>query len=147
MATSTPAGTDDVDGNAWRATSTAPPQRGRCFSDELGEPVGIPVNVGRITADVAQPDCWTFRTFDLRRWGVFLNSATRREAFVVQVADLYTEQVLPGEPLRFENVNISPGEPLQIDIHITGKNEAADPRYMVGIDRIEVETAKKPAGD
>ena len=58
-------------------------------------------------------------------------------------SDLYTEKVLPGEPLRFENVNISPNEPLQIDVHITGKNEAADPGYMVGIDRIEVEAVKE----
>ena len=61
----------------------------------------------------------------------------------MQEADLYTEQVLPGEPLRFENVNISPSEPLQIDIHITGTNPAALPRHMVGIDRIEL---KKSAG-
>jgi len=65
----------------------------------------------------------------------------------LQEADLYTEQVLPGEPLRFRNVNTSPSEPLQIDIHITGKNQAAEPRYMVGIDRIEVEAAKKPSSD
>ncbi|MDF1858706.1 MAG: FG-GAP-like repeat-containing protein [Verrucomicrobiales bacterium] len=52
--------------------------------------------------------------------------------------DFYTETVLPGEPIRFENVNISPSEPLQIDVHITGKNPEALPSYMVGIDRIEV---------
>jgi len=56
----------------------------------------------------------------------------------LQEADFYTEKVLPGEPLRFERVNVSPSEPLQIDIHLTGKNEAALPRYMVGIDRIEI---------
>lgn len=54
-------------------------------------------------------------------------------------SDLYTEEVLPGTPLLFEKVNVSPGEPLQIDIHITGANDAAVPRYMVGVDRIEVE--------
>ncbi len=53
-------------------------------------------------------------------------------------SDLYTEQVLPGEPLHFEKINVSPTEPLQIDIHLTGKNSEALPRYMVGIDRIEV---------
>ncbi|MEM1294576.1 MAG: PVC-type heme-binding CxxCH protein [Verrucomicrobiota bacterium] len=57
-------------------------------------------------------------------------------------ADFYTENVRQGTPLRFESVNISPSEPLQIDIHITGKNESAIPRYMVGIDRIEIEGAK-----
>lgn len=54
-------------------------------------------------------------------------------------ADLYTEAVLPGAPIHFDKVNVSPSEPLQIDIHITGKNDAALDRYMVGIDRIEVE--------
>ena len=57
-------------------------------------------------------------------------------------ADLYTEKVLPGAPIRFENVNVSPGEPLQIDVHLTGANPAALPRYMFGLDRIEVEAAK-----
>jgi putative heme-binding domain-containing protein len=52
--------------------------------------------------------------------------------------DFYTKNVLPGEPIRFEKVNISPSEPLQIDVHITGKNPEALPGYMVGIDRIEV---------
>lgn len=54
-------------------------------------------------------------------------------------ADFYSEAVLQGEPIRFEGVNISPSEPLQIDIHITGANAEAKPSYMVGIDRIEVE--------
>jgi len=58
-------------------------------------------------------------------------------------ADLYTPKVLPGEPIRFENVTVSPGEALQVDVHITGKNEAALPRYMVGIDRIEVAPAEE----
>ena len=53
--------------------------------------------------------------------------------------DLYSEAVKPGEPIRFEGVNISPSEPLQIDIHITGANPQAKPSHMVGIDRIEVE--------
>jgi putative membrane-bound dehydrogenase-like protein len=60
----------------------------------------------------------------------------------LQEADLYSEGVLPGESLRFEKVNVSPGEPLQIDIHIIGKNEAALARYMVGFDRFEIEVAK-----
>ena len=54
-------------------------------------------------------------------------------------ADFYSKDVVQGEPIVFDNVNISPSEPLQIDIHITGKNEEATPRYMVGIDRIEVQ--------
>jgi putative membrane-bound dehydrogenase-like protein len=53
--------------------------------------------------------------------------------------DWYSLKVLPGDPVRFEKVNVSPTEPLQIDIHITGKNAEALERYMVGIDRIEVE--------
>ena len=53
--------------------------------------------------------------------------------------DFYSEPVKQGEPIQFGGVNISPNEPLQIDIHITGKNPAALDRYMVGIDRIEVE--------
>jgi len=57
-------------------------------------------------------------------------------------ADLYSEKVLPGSPLTFEKVNVSPSEPLQIDIHLTGKNAIALPRYMFGLDRIEVEAVK-----
>jgi putative membrane-bound dehydrogenase-like protein len=53
--------------------------------------------------------------------------------------DFYSEQVVQGEPIRFDGVNISPSEPLQIDLHITGKNPEALDRYMVGIDRIEVQ--------
>lgn len=56
----------------------------------------------------------------------------------VRIADLYSDSVLPGDPLHFKKVNISPAEPLHIDIHITGANPAAVPRYMVGIDRIEL---------
>ena len=55
--------------------------------------------------------------------------------------DFYTPEVLPGDPIRFEKVNVSPSEPLQVDIHITGANASALPRYMVGIDRIEVQEA------
>ena len=57
-------------------------------------------------------------------------------------ADLYSEKVLPGAPLVFEKVNVSPSEPLQIDIHLTGANAVATPRYMFGLDRIEVEAVK-----
>ncbi|MGJ8696289.1 MAG: PVC-type heme-binding CxxCH protein [Verrucomicrobiaceae bacterium] len=57
----------------------------------------------------------------------------------LQEADWFSKKVLPGEPVRFEKVNVSPGEPMQIDIHITGKNPEAVPGYMVGLDRIEVE--------
>lgn len=56
--------------------------------------------------------------------------------------DFYNKQVRQGEPIRFEKVNVSPTEPLQIDIHLTGKNAEALPRYMVGIDRIEVEQSE-----
>jgi len=37
---------------------------------------------------------------------------------------------------------VSPSEPLRIDIHLTGKNEIALPRFMVGLDRMEVEAMK-----
>lgn len=63
----------------------------------------------------------------------------------LQEADFYTPDVLPGEPLHFKNVNVSPSEPLQIDIHITGQNKAAvKGRFFVGIDRFEaIESAEK----
>jgi putative heme-binding domain-containing protein len=57
-------------------------------------------------------------------------------------ADLYSEKVLPVAPLVFEKVNVSPSEPLQIDIHLTGANAIATPRYMFGLDRIEVTEVK-----
>jgi len=60
----------------------------------------------------------------------------------LQEADFYTEEVLPGAPVVFKNVNVSPSEPLQVDIHIIGKNEAALARYMLGIDRVEIEAVK-----
>jgi len=56
----------------------------------------------------------------------------------LQEADFYSTAVAQGDPIHFKNVNVSPGEPLQIDIHITGTNPSATPRYMIGIDRIEV---------
>ena len=52
----------------------------------------------------------------------------------LQEADLYSEEVLPGAPVVFKNMNVSPSEPLQVDIHIIGKNKAALARYMPGID-------------
>ncbi|MFT6863106.1 MAG: putative heme-binding domain-containing protein, partial [Akkermansiaceae bacterium] len=61
----------------------------------------------------------------------------------LQEVDLYTIEVVPGAPMVFKNVNVSPGEPLQIDVHLTGKNEAALPRYMFGMDRIEVKKSTK----
>jgi hypothetical protein len=60
----------------------------------------------------------------------------------LQEADLYTKEVLPGIPLTFRNVNVSPGEPLQVDVHIVGKNESADPAFMVGIDRLEAKRSE-----
>ncbi len=58
-------------------------------------------------------------------------------------ADLYDEKVLPAAPIHFEKVNVSPGEPLQIDVHLTGANPLAKPSYMFGLDRIEVAPVKK----
>jgi putative membrane-bound dehydrogenase-like protein len=52
-------------------------------------------------------------------------------------ADLYTRGVLPAPEMRFEKVNVSPGEPLQIDVHLTGANPQAKPSHMFGLDRIE----------
>ena len=52
----------------------------------------------------------------------------------LQEADPYSEEVLPGAPVVFKNMNISPSEPLQVDIHIIGKNKAALARYIPGID-------------
>jgi putative membrane-bound dehydrogenase-like protein len=57
-------------------------------------------------------------------------------------ADLYTERVLPAAPIRFEKVNVSPAEPLQVDVHIVGSNAAALPRHLFGLDRIEAEPVK-----
>jgi putative heme-binding domain-containing protein len=57
-------------------------------------------------------------------------------------ADLYTPGVLPAPEMRFEKVNVSPGEPLQIDVHLTGANPAAKPSYLFGLDRIEAVPAK-----
>lgn len=55
---------------------------------------------------------------------------------------LYSKNVLPGKALTFENVNVSPGEPLKAAVQVTGKNDQAAPNYIVGIDRIEVRPAR-----
>lgn len=59
----------------------------------------------------------------------------------IRVADLYTEKVLPGDVILFEKVTVSPNEALKIVIEISGKNAAALPAYMFGLDRIEVSPA------
>ena len=51
-------------------------------------------------------------------------------------------KVLPAAPIRFEKVNVSPGEPLQIDVHLTGANPQAKPSYMFGLDRVEAAPVK-----
>ncbi len=56
----------------------------------------------------------------------------------LQTADLYNADVKQGEPLTFSGINVSPTEPLQIDIHITGKNEKSV-GFQVGLDRFELE--------
>jgi len=66
------------------------------------------------------------------------NTVTRIGFSHREQLDFYTEQVLPGDSIRFENVNISPSEPIRIDVHTTGINGNALPHYMVGIDRFEV---------
>jgi putative heme-binding domain-containing protein len=53
-------------------------------------------------------------------------------------ADLYGKSVLPGEPVRFNEVSVSPSEPLRIVITVTGRHPDALPRHMVGIDHIEL---------
>ncbi|MBK1834850.1 PVC-type heme-binding CxxCH protein [Roseibacillus ishigakijimensis] len=60
----------------------------------------------------------------------------------IREVDLYTTEVKQGLPLYFPNVTIAPKEPLQIDIHLTGKNAAAAPGYMFGLDRIEIEESR-----
>lgn len=57
-------------------------------------------------------------------------------------ADLYTPGVLPAPEMRFEKVNVSPGEPLQIDVHLIGANPQAKPSYMFGLDRVEAKVAR-----
>ena len=56
----------------------------------------------------------------------------------IQEADLFTSDVLPGTPIVFSKVPVSPTEPLKITFEITGANPEAKPSHMVGIDRIEV---------
>ena len=56
----------------------------------------------------------------------------------IQEVDLFTPAVLPGNPIVFTKVPVSPTEPLKVVIEITGANPEAKPSYMVGIDRIEV---------
>jgi hypothetical protein len=36
----------------------------------------------------------------------------------------------------------APGEPLQIDVHLTGANPQAKPSYMFGLDRVEAAPVK-----
>jgi putative membrane-bound dehydrogenase-like protein len=57
-------------------------------------------------------------------------------------SDLYTEKVLPGTPLHFKNLCLPNTQPLQIEIKITGKNPAAAPAHMFGLDRIELTPSK-----
>ncbi|MEM9479372.1 MAG: c-type cytochrome, partial [Verrucomicrobiota bacterium] len=53
--------------------------------------------------------------------------------------DLYNPGVSLGEPIEFKGVNISPREPLQIDVHIIGQNPSAmKDRFFFGIDRFEI---------
>ncbi len=56
----------------------------------------------------------------------------------IQEADLFSEKVLPGQPLVFSKVPVSPSEPLKVTLEIIGANPAAKPSHMIGIDRIEV---------
>lgn len=55
----------------------------------------------------------------------------------VRESDLYTTQVLPGEPINFEKVTLANEQPLEMVIELTGKHPQAKAGYMVGIDRIE----------
>ncbi|MBV09914.1 PVC-type heme-binding CxxCH protein [Rubinisphaera sp.] len=60
-------------------------------------------------------------------------------------ADLYTTQVLPGEPIHFEKAVLTNDQPLEMTIELIGKHPQAKAGYMVGIDRIEFRLiAKKP---
>lgn len=61
----------------------------------------------------------------------------------LQEADFFHPTVTLADPVLFGGVNVSPTEPLQIDIHLTGKNEAAIGNFMVGLDRIELKKTGK----
>ncbi len=53
-------------------------------------------------------------------------------------SDLYSTQVLPGDPITFTDVSPTKDGTLKIMIEISGKNPSAKASYMVGIDRIEL---------
>jgi hypothetical protein len=57
-------------------------------------------------------------------------------------AELYTEQVLPGRPIEFEKLVVGPDQPLRLVVEITGRNDAAVPAFMVGLDRLELTPLK-----
>ncbi len=56
----------------------------------------------------------------------------------VGTADLYTADVLPGPEIVLENVKVEESGELTLTVEITGTHPKSLPRFMVGIDRIEV---------
>ena len=56
-----------------------------------------------------------------------------------QTADLFTKEVrqLP-RPLRWSDVPLQKGQPMNVTIEMTGTNPLALKRWMLGIDRIEI---------
>lgn len=56
--------------------------------------------------------------------------------------DLYDTTVSLAEPVTWQNVALVKGEPIRFTIAITGKNDAATPRYMVGLDFVQLAPAE-----
>jgi len=53
-------------------------------------------------------------------------------------ADLFSLSVEPGQPISFSHVSVNQDGKVGIQIEITGTHPESTPRYMVGIDRIEL---------
>lgn len=60
------------------------------------------------------------------------------EGQVRKQRDLYSERVTIAEPIIWKGVPLKQGEPVNVSVDITGRNAKAKPRFMVGIDRIEL---------
>ncbi len=56
----------------------------------------------------------------------------------LQTIDLFAPKVQPAAPVRFLGVQVQQSQSLQFKLTITGKHPDAVPRYMVGLDRIEL---------
>lgn len=56
--------------------------------------------------------------------------------------DLFAKPVSLAEPVTWSNVSLTAGEPIHVTISITGHNPQATPRYMVGIDHVQITPAE-----